>query len=168
MIDVAKKDRKRWGKKFVDVRDWQEYNEQLVRRGEFLLDLDWVRNRNRELMSMNEGKRGHPYEFPNSLIRFQSVWHDKNIPIRMIEGFTRRLCQMTQVPDYNNYTTIERRINQLDFHLDLPDGDGLTVFCDGSRFQAVKGGKYLGEKYGKRNRRWVQVIILGNPGPNSQ
>ena len=163
MTDVAKKDRKRWGRKFVDVRDWPRYNEQLVRRGEYLLDLDWVRNWNRELASMNRGKRGHPYEFPDSLIRLQSVWHDKNIPVRMIEGLTRRLCQMAQVPDYNDYTTIDRRINQLDFHLDLPDVDGLTVFCDGSGFQAVNGGEYLREKYGKRNRRWVQVIILGDP-----
>ena len=36
MTDVAKKDRKRWGKKFVDARDWPRYNEQLVRRDEYL------------------------------------------------------------------------------------------------------------------------------------
>lgn len=163
MTDVAKKDRKRWGKKYVDVRDWPEYNEQLVRRGEYLLDLEWVRNWDVELREMNRNKRGHPYEFPNSLIRLQSVWHDKNIPVRMIEGITRKLCQMAQVPSYNDYTTISRRINQLDFHLDLPDGDGITIFCDGSGFQAINGGEYLREKYGKRNRQWVQVIILGDP-----
>ena len=28
----------RWGKTFVDTRDWVEYNEELVVRGEFLLE----------------------------------------------------------------------------------------------------------------------------------
>ncbi|MEM0134192.1 MAG: hypothetical protein QXU18_03050 [Thermoplasmatales archaeon] len=27
-----------WGKKFIDRRNWREYNEQLVVRGEFLLN----------------------------------------------------------------------------------------------------------------------------------
>jgi hypothetical protein len=162
MTDMAKKLRKRWGKKYVDARDWPVYNEQLVRRGEYLLDLEWVRNWDVELREMNRNKRGHPYEFPDSLIRLQSVWHDKNIPVRMIEGVTRKLFQMAHVPSYNDYTTISRRINQLDFHLDLPDGDGITIFCDGSGFQAINGGEYLREKYGKRNRQWVQVIILGD------
>ena len=34
---------KRWGKKREDKRDWKKYNEELVVRGEFLLDLDWVK-----------------------------------------------------------------------------------------------------------------------------
>ncbi len=31
---------RRWGKRYVDDRDWSEYNESLVRRGEVLLDFD--------------------------------------------------------------------------------------------------------------------------------
>ena len=31
---------KRWGKKFIDNRDWKEVNENLVVRGEFLLDME--------------------------------------------------------------------------------------------------------------------------------
>lgn len=42
MTDVEKKLRKRWGEERVDGRDWPVYSEQLVRRGEYLLDLDWV------------------------------------------------------------------------------------------------------------------------------
>ena len=59
----------RWGKKFVDRRNWKEYNEELVIRGEFLLDVDWVKTWDRELEDMNSGKVGAKYEYPESLIR---------------------------------------------------------------------------------------------------
>lgn len=163
MTDISKKEHKRWGKKFIDKRDWQEYNEQLVKRGELFLDFDWVKNWHEDLKEMNRNKAGHPYKFPNSLIRLQTILHDKNIPVRMIEGITRQLCYMAQIPDYNDYSTINRRINQLDFCLDVPNRDLVAIFGDGSGFQAINGGEYLREKYGKKNRRWIQVIILGDP-----
>lgn len=34
---MAKK--KRWGKKYVDTGDWKKNDRQLVKRGEYLLDL---------------------------------------------------------------------------------------------------------------------------------
>lgn len=163
MTDLAKKLNKRWGKKFEDNRDWHRYNEQLVKRGEYFLDLDWMKNWNKELEGMNRNKVGHPYEFPNSLIRLQSVWHVKSIPVRMIEGITRRLYVIAGLPDYNDYTTIDRRINRLDIKIDLPPGEIQALFSDGSGWQAVNGGEFLREKYGKKNRVWVQVIILGDP-----
>ena len=163
MTNLAKKLRKRWGKKYEDVRDWPAYNEQLVKRGEYFLDLDWVKDWDKELTEMNRNKVGHPFWFPDSLIRLQAVWHVKNIPLRMIEGITRQLYIITNLPDYNDYSTIGRRINRVDINIQLPTGDDLTIFCDGTGFQAVNGGEYLREKYGKKNRQWVQVIILGDP-----
>jgi len=162
MTDMDKKEHERWGKIFIDDRDWPVYNEQLVKRGEYFLDVEWVRNWGKELQEMNCDKVGHPYQFPDSLIRLQSIWHDKNVPYRMLEGITRQLCIKAQIPEYNDYTTINRRINQLDFHLDIPDGDNLAIFSDGSGFQAINGGEYLREKYGKKNRQWIQVVILGD------
>ena len=163
MTNLAKKLHKRWGKKYEDNRDWLVYNEQLVRRGEYLLDLEWVESWNSELKEMNRGKLGHPYEYPNSMIWTQAVWHTNNIPYRMVEGITRQLYQMAQLPAYNDYSTINRRVNQLDIHLAVPFEKKLMLFCDGTGFQAIEGGEYLRSKYGKKNRRWVQVIILGDP-----
>ncbi len=54
MTDVAKKLCKRWGEKYVDKRDWPVYNRQLVKRGEYFLDLDWVEGWDAELDGMNE------------------------------------------------------------------------------------------------------------------
>ena len=161
MTDLAKKLNKRWGKKYVDKRHWPTYNEQLVKRGEYFLDLDWVCDWDRELERMNDGKVGCPFKFPQSLIDLQSVWHTLKIPYRMIEGITRQLCEVAQLPDYN---TVNRRVNKLEVKLEIPDGEVLTLtFCDGSGFQAIEGGEYLRSKYGKKNRRWIQVIILGDP-----
>ncbi len=157
--------RKRWGKKFEDNRDWPECNERLVKRGEYLLDFDFVREgwRN-ELEEMNRNKTGRPFEFPDSLIELQAVWHAKSVPYRMIEGMTRSVCGLAQIPDYNDYTTANRRVNRLDLRLELPAGDKpLRLFRDGTGLQVVEGGEYLRDKYGKKNRRWIQVVIWGDP-----
>lgn len=154
---------KRWGDSYFDRRDWPAYNEQLVKRGEYLLDLDFVERWDEELSLMNLGKRGAPYLFPNSLIELQAVWHAKKIPCRMIEGICRRLKAFGQIPSYNDHTTANRRINRLACQLVLPKGNSLTLFSDGTGLQVIESGEYLREKYGKKNRRWVQVIILGDP-----
>jgi len=50
--------------------NWKEYNEKLVKRGEILFSTEFIENWKRELSSMNEKKRGHPYEYPNSYMQF--------------------------------------------------------------------------------------------------
>ena len=154
---------KRWGDSYFDRRNWPVCNEQLVKRGEYLLDTNFVSDWENELNQMNLGKRGAPYLFPNSLIELQAVWHAKNITCRMIEGMTRRLAEFGKVPYYNDYSTANRRINKLTCKLVVPDGNNLTLFSDGTGLQVVESGEYLREKYGKKNRRWIQVIILGDP-----
>ncbi len=152
----------RWGEKFVDKRDRSAYSEQLVKRGEYLLSCDFVEGWNDELALMNAGKPGAPYQFPNSLIKLQSIWHSKHINYRMIEGMTRELCKIGQLSDYDDHSTVNRRINRLEFALAPPQGDNIVVFSDGTSMQVVSGGEYLREKYGKKNRRWVQIIVLGD------
>ena len=162
MTNLEKKLNKRWGTKFEDHRNWKEYNEQLVRRGEYLIDLEWVEGWYDELDEMNENKLGRPYEYPNSMIKLQGVWHAKNIPYRMIEGITRKLVEIAELPAYNDYSTVNRRVNRLDIQLELPSGTIMILGGDGSGFQAISGGEYLRDKYGKKNRKWIQVIILGD------
>ncbi len=162
MTNLNNKLHKRWGKKFIDNRDWSTYNEQLVHRGEYLLSFDWVKGWNDELAEMNLGKRGAPYKFPKSLIELQALWHAKRIDYRMIEGMTRALCKLGQLPEYNDHSTVDRRVNKLDFTLAPPQSDNIVIFSDGTGMQAVAGGEYLREKYGKKNRRWVQIIMLGD------
>ncbi len=162
MTNLKRKLQKRWGRKFKDNRNWRSYNEQLVKRGEYLLALDFVERWDEELTVMNFHKQGAPFRFPKTMIELQSLWHAKKMPYRMIEGMTRDLVKLGSLPEYNNYSTINRRLNKLNFCLALPQGDSTIVFSDGSGLQAVAGGEYLREKYGKKNRRWVQIVLLGD------
>jgi len=162
MTDLDKKLRKRWGCEFEDIRDWRTYNEHLVRQGEVLLASDFVECWNDELSIMNCGKVGAPYRFPNTFIELEALWHAKQLPYRMIEGMMRELAHLGHLPDYNDYSCINRRVNDLGYCLASPQGNDLVVFSDGSGMQAVNGGEYLREKYGKKNRRWIQIVLLGD------
>lgn len=89
----------RWGKKREDKRNWPNYNEELVVRGKFLLDFEWVQSWPEELEEMNRGKRGAPYEFPNSLIEQQAVWNQW-VGVRQVEGITRQLVAVAKIPEF--------------------------------------------------------------------
>lgn len=152
----------RWGKKFVDKRDWIQYNEELVVRGEFLLDMKWVGCWNNELAAMNKGKRGKPYEFPESLIKIQGVWHQW-IDYRGIEGLTRKMAEHGIMPMHNDFSTINRRVNALNIGFALPRSGNVRVACDGTGMKLENGGEYRAKLYGKKKRKYIKVIIIANP-----
>ena len=153
-------ERKRWGKKFVDRRDWVKYNEQLVIRGEFYLDCEWVKAWNAELTNMNKGKVGAKYVFPESLIRLQAVWHQW-IDYRGVEGITRKLAEAAQLPAFNDYSTINRRVNRTGANFTLPKND-CCVSTDGSGMKFENAGEYRARMYGKR-RKYIKVVISADP-----
>ena len=155
------KERKRWGKKFKDRRDWTRYNENLVVRGEFLLDCEWVKTWNNELEKMNNGKIGARYEFPESLIRLQAVWHQW-IDYRGVEGVTRKLVEAAQLPAFNDYSTINRRVNRMDINFELPKGD-CCVSTDSSGMKFENAGEYRARMYGKKQKKYIRVTISADP-----
>jgi hypothetical protein len=61
-------------------RNWEEYNEALVKRGSILLDLDFVADWSRELKTMNERKEGARYRYPESFIKLLAVVHAYVLP----------------------------------------------------------------------------------------
>jgi hypothetical protein len=72
-------------------RNWREYNEKLVRRGEFYISLDFLENWDEEIEEMNRGKVGRPFKFPETFLRFLTFLHTAFLPFRQIEGFQRKL-----------------------------------------------------------------------------
>jgi len=152
---------KRWGKKYKDERDWVIYNEELVVRGEFLLDLDWVESWDKELDEMNDGKRGSPYQFPNSLIELEAVWHQW-VDYRGIEGITRKLVEFGKLKKYNDYSTINRRVNKIEIDFELPKQGNISVSCDGSGMKMTNRGEYRQSKYGKV-KKYLKVVISADP-----
>ena len=81
---------KRWGEKFEDKRDHKAYQDKLLKRYEVYLDLEWVDSWDNELIKLNEKKKGAPFEYPNSMIEFQSLFVEK-FSTRGAEAITRKL-----------------------------------------------------------------------------
>ena len=104
------------------MRNWKNYNESLVKRGEILLDFDVIDNWDSELSEMNKNKEGRKFVYPDSFIKLlgymRAYFH---LPYRQTEGIVREHAFNTlpSIPDYSN---ISRRINRLDIKISLDGG----------------------------------------------
>jgi hypothetical protein len=157
------KQEKRWGKTVVYIRDWQKTNEIYVKRGEYLLDFDWVQNWDKEIEEMNKGKRGAPYQFPESLIKLQAVWTQFH-SYRVAEGITREVVKFSQLPKYNDYSTIYRRVDKVKAEIPPPKKENISVATDSSGLKMNMGCEYFQEKYGDKGRKkYIKVVISGEP-----
>ena len=92
----------RWGKEFKDRRDWRQYNEELVIRGEFYLDLGFVENWGDELEAMNRNKRGGQFKFPSSIMKWFIVWKQL-LDYRGLEGIARKMSYLSLIPDFPDF-----------------------------------------------------------------
>ncbi|MCX7990224.1 MAG: transposase, partial [Aquificaceae bacterium] len=91
-------------------RSWKDYNKDLVRRGEILIDPEVLDTQSQH----NEAKKlGRPFKYPKGLIIFiLFLKHVFKLPYRQM-GIS------TNVP---NFRTIHYRHTREDFHFDhLPD-----------------------------------------------
>lgn len=146
-------------------RDWSEYNDQLVRRGELYIELDWLEGWHREVSSMNEEKRGRPYAYPETMMEFLA--HVKpafRLPWRQMEGFLRGLFRILgklfdglQAPDY---TTLWRRVASKVVEVPLEmDGD-VIIAVDSSGVKVTNRGEWLRRRglHGQA-RGWLKLHI---------
>ena len=153
---------KRWGPNVTYIRDWKKVNEEGVQRGVYYLAFDWIISWEKELIEMNKGKVGAPYQFPKSLIRLQAFWA-QCYNYRAVEGITRQICSFAQIPQYNDYTTIWRRVTQFDEPLPKPKGDTISASTDGSGMKMNMSGEYFEEKYGDGKKKFIKVTITADP-----
>ena len=161
MQSTFKKNGKRWGKKFKDDRDWSKYNEELVIRGEFYLDLDFVENWGDELEAMNRNKRGGQYKFPRSLMKWFMVWKQL-LDYRGLEGIARKMSYLNLIPDFPDFSTIWNRIHYSTPEISLPSFKEAEVGSDGTGLKTRNAGEYRIFKYGdpeaKQKKHLVVVI----------
>ena len=152
----------RWGKKFEDKRDWKIENEKYVVRGEFLFDLDFVKSWDKELEEMNEGKKGAPFQFPESFIEWLAVL-SQWISNRGLQGVTRRFQYFGLIPKEANYSTISIRVNKIDTSFELPKEGSISVSTDGSGMKMSNRGDYKETKYGDGRKKFLKVTISADP-----
>jgi IS5 family transposase len=157
----SKTEGKRWGR-YVDKRDWAEYNERLVRRGEMYLSLDFLDNWASGLEELNNGKVGAPYKYPESFMIFLGFIHIMlGIDYRGLEGFVRGLRKFAPVavPDYS---TICRRVNAL--RVGILDtllehqGEDVVISLDASGLKVTNRGEWIRKRW-KVHRGWIKVHI---------
>lgn len=151
-------------RKYIDNRNWEEYNEELVFRGEVLINPVFLKDWNKEIKHMNAGKVGNPYLYPNSMIEFLAVLHCKGFDFRALEGMMRGLSESGkyQFPIID-YSQICRRFNALkiDFGILPEDSDNyLLAGADGSGEKSTKRGGWMREKW-KVKKGWIKVVIMG-------
>jgi hypothetical protein len=143
-----------------DLRDWNGYNEALVKRGLILLDLDFVAGWSRELKAMNDGKEGGRYRYPESFIKLLAVVHAYVLPYRQLEGFMRGLSQYVDGLKAPDYTTIWWRIAKMKIDLassvDL-DKD-VTIAIDSSGIKVSNRGEWIHKKW-RVQRGFIKVHI---------
>lgn len=154
--------RERWGKKFEDKREWKVENEKYVVRGEFLLDLDFVKSWDKELEEMNRGKKGAPFQFPESFIELLGVWNQW-VSTRGLQGITRRFQMYGLVPKEADYSTISIRIKKIGTSFELPKEGNISASTDGSGMKMTNRGDYKETKYGDGKKKFLRVTITADP-----
>lgn len=140
-------------------RDWKNYNEELVKRGEFYIRPIFLTRWNNELKEMNAGKIGNPYLYPKSMIEALAVLHCKSFDYRALEGIMRVLSEMNYNFPVIDYSQICRRVNKLDVNFETNE-ENLVVAIDGSGEKVGNRGDWIRHKW-KVQRGWIKVVIMG-------
>ena len=90
--------------------NWKEYNETLVKRGEILLNLEFIKGMDEELKEMNKGKKGRPYKYPDSLFVWLGYLYLFTHNYRVLEGICKALAEIIPGFPTAEHSTIQRRL----------------------------------------------------------
>lgn len=142
----------------MQKRDWKEYNERLVRRGELLLSLDFLGSWDEELERMNTRKRGKPFKFPQSFIVFMAYVHVLFLPYRQMEGFLKGLSRFVPELDVADYSTMCKRIQKMEIPDIEGEGKDLVIALDSTGVKVSNRGEWMRDKW-KVRRGWIKVHI---------
>jgi len=131
-------------------RDWKEYNEQLVQRGEILLSVESLQGWQEELEEMNLGKNGRPFRYPHSLMLFLGTLRVVfSLPYRQLEGLARGLRELISIPA-PDYSTLSLRIPKLNLDSDLgyepQEGEEVVIAVDGTGIKVTNRGEWMRKK----------------------
>ena len=146
----------------MSKRDWKGINEGLVRRGELLLDLDFVKGWESELKAMNSGKEGARYRYPDSFIRLLLFMHAYlHLPYRQLEGFTKALSRYVEGLKPPDHSTIQWRAERLQLKLDdtlVDSGEDVVIALDASGIKVSNRGGWMRRKWRVR-RGYLKIHI---------
>lgn len=141
-------------------RNWKEYNESLVRRGELLFDTDFLSGWSSELRSANRGKEGARYRYPSSLMSMLAAIHAYLLPYRELEGFVKIFAEHVEGLRVPDYTTMWWRISRTRVVLD-PNVDwdeDVTIAVDSTGIKVSNRGEWIRQKWAVK-RGFIKVHL---------
>ncbi len=155
---MVKTKRNRWESKYIDNRKWKLYHEELIIRGEFFFDFDFLENWDKEVENMNRGKVGHPYEYPNSLFFWLSPMYSF-LDSRKLEGGLRKLSKYIPRLKACDHSTIIARLNNLNIKIDFDRSKSYRTAIDVTGNKLSNRGEYIRHKW-KVKRGWIKVSLI--------
>jgi hypothetical protein len=145
--------------------EWKETDERLIRRGELILDLESLKNHEKELENMNEGRPGPRYKLANTYIQLlAAIRYLYQMPYRQLEGYTRILHRL--VPDLprGDYSGLRKRILRLpvDPYKSLREtNEPVSIAVDSTGIKVEKAGGWIERKHGKK-KRYIKLHFAVN------
>jgi hypothetical protein len=149
-------------KKYIDKRNWKEYNEKLVKCGELYLTFNFLDSWDSELRQLNRDKVGRKFKYPWSFIKFIMLLHIIfHLPYRQLEGFFRRISMLIPEVEPIDFTSIWKRGTKL--NIDLADtisksNDTVVIALDSSGIKVTNRGEWMREMW-KVHRGWIKVHL---------
>jgi hypothetical protein len=137
--------RKRWGKKFVDKRNWGETNARLVRHGTMLVSINFLENEKEILNKMNRGKVGRPFKYINPLFEFAGLLHCyMHLGFRQIKGILIGFSEKEPLLKNPDFSTINRRFNSLPTKIQpRKTKDNFTMIVDSTGISTTNRGEWM-------------------------
>lgn len=143
-------------------RNWAIYNQRLVERGsvEFFLDERLIETWEAELCERNQGKVGHPFWYTESFVRaLHQMKCIFRLPYRQLTGFASSLVMATMGVDVPHFTSIQKRLKNLDMPFIPPVfSGGRVVAIDATGVKVVNSGEWI-SRYGKQ-KHWVKLHVV--------
>jgi hypothetical protein len=146
------------------IRNWNEYNDALVRRGSLTLWVDQDALRAWQYQGPNQ--RGARFEYSDlaieCLLTLRSVYH---LTLRATEGFARSLFGLMEadlpVPDY---TTLCRRASTVRITLPKAAAGPLHLVLDSTGLKVYGEGEWKVRRHGYSKRRtWLKLHLAVDP-----
>lgn len=155
-------------KKQYKVRNWKEYNEALVKRGELFFHIteealgQWYLPKDKR----QPGKRGAPLQFSDSAIEAcLMVQHLLHLPLRAAEGTIRMMLAKLGVshkaPDYSTLSIRGKRLAVNIRVRKLMLGESLHLVVDSSGVKVFGEGEWKVRQHGYSKRRTWKKLHIG-------
>lgn len=143
--------------------NWKVYNESLVRRGEFLLDLEMLSQEQERLEVMNYDHRGRQYRYSDALVHFCMVVKLAfKLDYRSTEGVLRKIFALLDLPVID-YSTLCSRAGKLPEELRVyEEQEGQEIAMDSTGRSQNLRGSYRESKYQTKARRYVKLHVTVN------